>query len=269
MPRAQRPPVDIVGRALVLLSRQEECDGDKSDDDEYATRNENVADVVTHHGLSLLGRVQNGSLFHDERLLTRNMSSRPLNAGPGGCVPSVQISAFFRRKSAPISARQGRPRATHAQSGRFAPRSVEQRVRLDRPGAEFAVEREYRRGRFDRASNHRIWTFYSVFAALFLATQEPFSSLAAKRLSPVYFVCLIALLLSIPLLTLSAAKRRDFLALLSNVSNLCKLAVLFAIGLCSLLLYNVGLSNSQLIFSYLALFSYPSHWRSRAPIRAR
>jgi drug/metabolite transporter (DMT)-like permease len=95
--------------------------------------------------------------------------------------------------------------------------------------------------------NYRLGTFYSVAASLFLATQEPFSSLAAKRLSPAYFVCLtqVALLLSIPLLILTAAKRRDFFALLSNFSNLWRLAVLFAIGLCGLLLYNLGLSDSN------------------------
>jgi drug/metabolite transporter (DMT)-like permease len=95
--------------------------------------------------------------------------------------------------------------------------------------------------------SYRIGTFYAVAASLFLATQEPFSSLAAKRLNPAYFVCLtqVALLLSIPLLILSAAKRRDFFALLLNFSNLWRLAVLFAIGLCGLLLYNLGLSNSN------------------------
>jgi hypothetical protein len=80
-----------------------------------------------------------------------------------------------------------------------------------------------------------------------LATQEPFSFLAAKRLSTMQFVCLsqIALLISIPLVTAQPASRRDFLALLQNPSNYGKLAVIFAIGMSGLLLYNVGLSNAH------------------------
>ena len=95
--------------------------------------------------------------------------------------------------------------------------------------------------------NYRLGSLYSIITAFLLATQEPFSFLAAKRLNSMQFVCLtqIALLISIPLLTLHATSRRDFVALLRDASNYGKLAVIFAIGMSGLLLYNLGLSNAH------------------------
>jgi drug/metabolite transporter (DMT)-like permease len=55
----------------------------------------------------------------------------------------------------------------------------------------------------------------------------------------------IALLVSIPLLTLHPTSRRDFVALLREPSNYGKLAVILAIGMSGLLLYNFGLSNAH------------------------
>jgi len=96
-------------------------------------------------------------------------------------------------------------------------------------------------------ANYRLGSLLSVITAFMLATQEPFSFLAAKRLSTMQFVCLtqIALLISIPLLTLQATSRRNFIALLRDASNYGKLAVIFAIGMSGLLLYNLGLSNAH------------------------
>ena len=96
-------------------------------------------------------------------------------------------------------------------------------------------------------SNYRLGSFYALVTGFLFATQEPFSFPAARRLSTLQFVCLtqIALLISIPLLTLHPASRRDFIALLRDPENLGKLAVIFAIGMSGLLLYNVGLSNSH------------------------
>jgi hypothetical protein len=95
--------------------------------------------------------------------------------------------------------------------------------------------------------NYRLGSFYSLVTALLLACQEPFSFLAATRLSTLQFICLtqIALLLSIPLVTARPQSRRDFIALLRDRSNYGGLAVLFAIGMSGLLLYNLGLSNSH------------------------
>jgi drug/metabolite transporter (DMT)-like permease len=95
--------------------------------------------------------------------------------------------------------------------------------------------------------NYRLGSLYSVITAFLYATQEPFSFPAAKHLNAVQFVCLtqIALLASIPLLTLQATSRRDFIALLREPSNYRYLAAIFAIGMSGLLLYNAGLSNAH------------------------
>jgi hypothetical protein len=95
--------------------------------------------------------------------------------------------------------------------------------------------------------NYRLGSLYAVATALLFAIQEPFSSLAARRLTPLQFVCLtqVALLISVPLLTMRAVSRRDFAALLLDFSNYGKFAALIAIGLCGLLLYNLGLSNAH------------------------
>jgi drug/metabolite transporter (DMT)-like permease len=80
-----------------------------------------------------------------------------------------------------------------------------------------------------------------------LSIQEPFSYLAAKRLTVLQFVFLtqVALLMSIPLLTVRAASRRDLLSLLGDVKNYGKLGTLFAIGMSGLVLFKLGLSNAH------------------------
>ncbi len=110
-------------------------------------------------------------------------------------------------------------------------------------------------------TNYRLGSLYSLLTAALLATQEPFSALAARRFSAAYFICLtqFALLLSVPLLTLPRASRRDFVALLSDVRNLGKLAVLFITGLCGLLLYHVGLSSAHPIIA-AAIFNLSPFW---------
>jgi hypothetical protein len=122
--------------------------------------------------------------------------------------------------------------------------------------------------------NYRLGSLYSVVTAFFYATQEPFSFLAAKRLSTLQFVCLtqVALLVSIPLLTGRAASRRDFYALLREPSNYGYLAVIFAIGMSGLLLYNFGLSNAHPII-IAAILNLSPFWAalvalfiSRVPI---
>jgi drug/metabolite transporter (DMT)-like permease len=95
--------------------------------------------------------------------------------------------------------------------------------------------------------NYRLGSLYSVITAFLYATQEPFSFPAAKHLSTLQFVCLtqISLLISIPLLTGAPASRRDFVALFRKPANYGYLAVIFAIGMSGLLLYNMGLSNAH------------------------
>ena len=96
-------------------------------------------------------------------------------------------------------------------------------------------------------TNFQLGAMYSLATAALLATQEPFSSLAAKRLPLLSFLCLtqFALLLSVPVLIARSASRRDFSILLSTPQNLGKLLLLFLIGLAGLLLYNLGLRNAH------------------------
>src|SRR5271156_6543639 len=64
--------------------------------------------------------------------------------------------------------------------------------------------------------NYQLGSLYSVITAFLYATQEPFSFPAARHLNTLQFVFLtqIALLVSIPFLTLPPPSRRDFLALM-------------------------------------------------------
>jgi drug/metabolite transporter (DMT)-like permease len=112
-----------------------------------------------------------------------------------------------------------------------------------------------------RGRNYRAGFAYAIATAALLATQEPFSALAARRLSSANFICLtqFALLLSVPLLTLPASSRRDFVAILSDVGNFWKLAVLFAAGLCGLFLYNIGLSSAHPIIT-AAILNLSPFW---------
>jgi hypothetical protein len=95
--------------------------------------------------------------------------------------------------------------------------------------------------------DYRLGSVYALITAGLYAVQEPFSFLAANRLNTLQFVCLtqIALAISIPLLTLQPASRRSFVSLLGDRANYGRLAVIFAIGMSGLLLYNLGLSNAH------------------------
>ena len=95
--------------------------------------------------------------------------------------------------------------------------------------------------------NYRLGSLYSVVTAFLYATQEPFSFPAAKHLNTLQFVALtqVSLLVSLPLLLSRAKSRRDFVALLRKPLNYGYLAIIFAIGLTGLLLYNFGLSNAH------------------------
>ena len=118
-----------------------------------------------------------------------------------------------------------------------------------------------------RQADYRRGSAYSLATAVLLATQEPFSALAARQFNSAQFVCLtqVALLCSVPLLTLQTTSRRDFVALLSNVRNMAKLAVLFVVGLCGLLLYNIGLSSTHPIIT-AAILNLSPFWAALVAI---
>ena len=99
----------------------------------------------------------------------------------------------------------------------------------------------------NRRINYKLGSVYAVFTALLLSVQEPFSFLAAKRLSITHFVFLtqVALLMSIPLLIARRRSRNDLILLLGNAANYGKLGVLFPIGMMGLLLFKLALSNAH------------------------
>jgi drug/metabolite transporter (DMT)-like permease len=95
--------------------------------------------------------------------------------------------------------------------------------------------------------NYKLGAVYSLASAILLSIQAPFSALAARSLTSSQFICVtqLALLFSVPLLTVSRAGRRDFAAVLFDVHNWGKLAILFAVGITGLFLYNIGLSSAH------------------------
>jgi hypothetical protein len=98
-----------------------------------------------------------------------------------------------------------------------------------------------------RRINYKLGSLYAVATALLVSVQEPFSFLAAKRLSLPQFVFLtqVALVMSIPLLMGSGKSRRDLVGLLGNASNYLKFSGLFLIGMTGLLLFKLALSNAH------------------------
>jgi drug/metabolite transporter (DMT)-like permease len=99
----------------------------------------------------------------------------------------------------------------------------------------------------ERKVNYKLGSLYAVVTAFLLSIQEPFSFLAAKRLSVLQFVFLtqVALLMSIPILMVRAISRRNLISLLRDVKNYGKLGALFAVGMGGLVLFKLGLSEAH------------------------
>ena len=104
-------------------------------------------------------------------------------------------------------------------------------------------------------NDYSIGIVCAIATACLLALQEPFSALAARTLSPLDFMALtqLALLLSLPFLLLRAASRRDFAAILVDIRQWPKLAVIFLVGLAGLSLYDIGLSSAHPIITAAVL----------------
>ena len=98
-----------------------------------------------------------------------------------------------------------------------------------------------------RPINYKLGSIYAVVTALLLSVQEPFSFLAAKRLSVTQFVFVtqVALVMSIPLLIVHEKSRRDLVLLLGNKAHYGQFGTLFLIGMAGLLLFKLGLSNAH------------------------
>ena len=104
-------------------------------------------------------------------------------------------------------------------------------------------------------TDYGLGILYAIATAALLALQEPFSALAARTLSSLDFMALtqLALLLSLPFLIWRRASRRDFAAILLDVRQWPKLAVIFLIGLAGLSLYDIGLSIAHPIITAAVL----------------
>src|SRR5579863_3413372 len=112
-----------------------------------------------------------------------------------------------------------------------------------------------------KTQNYRLGALYAVTSAMLLATQEPFSFLAAKRLDWEQFVLItqVSLLVSIPLLNFKPQSRRDFFAILGDPSMYGKLGVIFALGMTGLVLYKLGLTGAHPII-IAAIFNLSPFW---------
>ena len=88
---------------------------------------------------------------------------------------------------------------------------------------------------------------FALAASVLIAAQAPLSSPAAQQLSVFQFIFLtqIALLVSVPLLLISADGRRGLVGALGSRGNYWKLAAIFAVSAAGLVLYNVSLSHAH------------------------
>jgi drug/metabolite transporter (DMT)-like permease len=138
-------------------------------------------------------------------------------------------------------------RQRHCQAGRSGsgPAGPEASIDIAAPEIRFAEMQPPPTQK--RRINYKLGSIYAVVTALLVSVQEPFSFLAAKRLSVTQFVFLtqVALVMSIPLLMVSGKGRRDLVLLLGNAANYFKFGVLFLIGMAGLLLFKLGLSNAH------------------------
>ena len=88
---------------------------------------------------------------------------------------------------------------------------------------------------------HELQTRRRLFTAHRGSPLHPgaFSALAPRSLTSLELICLtqLALLLSVPLLTVGVTSRNEFAAVLFAARNWGKLAILFAVGITELFLY--------------------------------
>ena len=105
------------------------------------------------------------------------------------------------------------------------------------------------------APDYRLGMSYALVTAALLALQEPFSALAARKLSAVDFLAFtqVSLLLSIPLLLARPRGRQDFVTILTTRAHWPKLVVLLGVGGAGLALYDVALSSAHPIITAAVL----------------
>jgi drug/metabolite transporter (DMT)-like permease len=106
-----------------------------------------------------------------------------------------------------------------------------------------------------REIDYGLGTVYAIVTAFLFAVQEPFSALAARTLTSLDFFAFtqLALLFSLPFLLAQDKTRRDFAAILLDIRQWPKLAVIFLVGVAGLGLYDVGLSSTHPIITAAVL----------------
>ena len=107
----------------------------------------------------------------------------------------------------------------------------------------------------DAAPDYRLGMYYALLTAALLALQEPFSALAARKLTAFDFLAFtqVSLLLSIPLMLSRPGGRADFVKILTTRANWPKLIALLCVGVAGLGLYDVALSSAHPIISAAVL----------------
>ena len=110
-------------------------------------------------------------------------------------------------------------------------------------------------------ADYRLGALLGVATAFLLSVQEPFSSLAARRLDGNAFVLItqVSLLLSVPLLLSTKRSRMDLRKILATPSMYPRLAVIFALGMTGLILYKLGLAGAHPII-IAAIFNLSPFW---------
>ena len=105
------------------------------------------------------------------------------------------------------------------------------------------------------APNYGLGMSYALLTAALLALQEPFSALAARKLSAFDFLAFtqVSLLLSIPLLLARPRGRQDFVTILTSPAYWPKLLILLGVGAAGLALYDVALSSAHPIITAAVL----------------
>ena len=96
-------------------------------------------------------------------------------------------------------------------------------------------------------SARSLGALFALATAALLASQDPLSGPAARKLGAIQFLLVteIALVVAAPFLLLEEAARRDFIKIVSSARSLLRLAALAGIGLTGLALYNLGLRHAH------------------------
>ena len=109
--------------------------------------------------------------------------------------------------------------------------------------------------------DYRKGTLYALTTAALLALQAPCAAPAARTLNSPDLMALtqIALLFSVPLLIVHREGQRDFAAILLDVREWPKLAVVSLVGATGLAFYNIGLSSTHPIIT-AAILNLAPFW---------